>query len=182
MARSLNKVQLIGNLTSDPELRYTPQGTAVCSFTVATNRRWKDSAGQTKTEAMFHRIIAWSKLAEIVTQYVQKGTKIYLEGRLSNRDWQDRQGIAHSATEVVVEEVILLENKRVGRTPISPTAPTRINNTQPLTIPTDEQPMTAEDFIGNPEEPTPPEPEIEAVDTTVPTGKAEDLDINEIPL
>jgi len=117
--RNLNKVMLIGNATKDPELRYTPQGTAVCTFNVATNREWKDSTGQTKSEATFHRITAWSKLAEIISQYLKKGSKVYLEGRLSNRSWKDPQGQDHYITEIVADELILLDNKRTGQQPAS---------------------------------------------------------------
>ena len=113
--RSLNKVMLIGNVVKDPELRYTPQGTAVCTFTVAVNREWKDSTGQKKTEATFIRAIAWSKLAEIISQYMIKGGKVYVEGRLSNRTWKDKQGIDHYMTEIVTDELILLDNKKGTR-------------------------------------------------------------------
>jgi single-strand DNA-binding protein len=110
--KCLNKVTLIGNAAKDPELRYTPAGTAVCSFTVATNRDWKDSTGQTKTEATFHRVIAWSKLGEIISQYLVKGSKVYLEGRISNRLWKDKDGTNHNITEIVASEMILLDNKK----------------------------------------------------------------------
>jgi single-strand DNA-binding protein len=86
MARSLNRVQLIGNLTRDPELRYTPQGTAVCSFGLATNRSWTTETGEKKEEAEFHRIVAWNKLAELCSQFLTKGKKVYLEGRLSTKN------------------------------------------------------------------------------------------------
>ena len=83
MARSLNKVMLIGNLTRDPEMRYTPQGTAVCTFGVATNRSWTTESGEKKEDAEFHNVVAWNKLAEICTQLLKKGRKVYVEGRLS---------------------------------------------------------------------------------------------------
>jgi len=118
--KSLNKVMLIGNATKNPELRYTPQGTAVCSFNIATNREWKDSTGQPKSEATFHNIIVWNKLAEITAQYVTKGSKIYMEGRISNRSWKDQQGINHNITEVVADGLILLDNKTVQKIPLIP--------------------------------------------------------------
>ena len=111
MSRSLNKVLLIGNLTEDPEIKYTPQGTAVVNFTVATNRKWKDSAGKETDEATFTRCVAWSKLAEIIGQYLSKGKKVYIAGRLSNRNWDDKQGVKHYMTEVVVDEMIMLDSK-----------------------------------------------------------------------
>jgi len=118
--RSLNKVMLIGNAVKDPELKYTPQGTAVCSFSVATNREWKDSTGQKKEEATFHRVIAWGKLGEIISQYLTKGSKVYLEGRLSNRQWKDQAGVDHYMTEIVADELILLDNKKTVQQIVAP--------------------------------------------------------------
>jgi len=112
MARSLNKVLLIGNLTRDAELKYTPNGSAVCQFSVATNREWKDSQGQEKSETMFHRIVAWSKLAEIIPQFTMKGSKVFVEGRIVNRTWKDKAGVDHYITEIVANEVIVLDNKK----------------------------------------------------------------------
>lgn len=112
MARSLNRVQLIGNLTRDPELRYTPNGTAVCSFSLATNRYWTTEAGEKKEEADFHRIVAWNKLAELCSQFLIKGRKVYVEGRLSTRTWTAQDGTSRSTTEVVIDDMILLDNRR----------------------------------------------------------------------
>lgn len=114
MARSLNKVQLIGNLTRDPELKYTPQGTAVCSFGIATNRQWTTESGEKKDEADFHRLVAWNKLAEICAQLLKKGRKVYLEGRLSTRSWQAQDGTQRSVTEVVVSDMIILDKREDG--------------------------------------------------------------------
>jgi single-strand DNA-binding protein len=108
MANSLNKVQLIGNLTKDPELRQTPNGSSVCSFTVATNLTWKDANGQKQDKAEFHNIVTWGKLAEICNQYLQKGKKVYLEGRLQTRDWEAEDGSKRYKTEVVAENMIML--------------------------------------------------------------------------
>jgi single-strand DNA-binding protein len=108
MARSLNRVQLIGNLTRDPELRYTPAGTAVTTFSVATNRQWKTESGDQKDEAEFHRIVAWDKLAEICSQFLKKGRQVYVEGRLQTRRWQDKEGQDRTTTEIVISEMILL--------------------------------------------------------------------------
>ena len=118
--RSLNKVQLIGNLTKDIDLRYTPQGTAVCSFSIATNRSWKDAQGQVKEEATFHRIVAWSKLAEICSQILVKGKKIYIEGRLANRTWDDKQGVKHYITEIIANDLIVLDKRTEGAVSESP--------------------------------------------------------------
>ena len=103
---------LVGNLTKDPELKYTPQGTAVVNFTIATNRKWKDSSGKENDEATFTRCVAWSKLAEIIGQYLSKGKKVYVCGRLQNRNWEDKQGVKHYMTEVVVDDMIMLDGKR----------------------------------------------------------------------
>jgi len=110
--RSLNKVMLIGNLTKDPELKYTSQGTAVVNMTVATNRSWKTAKGEAQDEATFHRIVAWQKLAEICSQLLFKGRKVYIEGRLVTRSWDDEQGNKKYMTEIVANEMILLDSKR----------------------------------------------------------------------
>ncbi|MGA3292179.1 MAG: single-stranded DNA-binding protein [Candidatus Microgenomates bacterium] len=111
MARSLNKVMLIGNLTRDPEMRYTPQGTAVCTFGVATNRSWTTESGEKKEDAEFHNIVAWNKLAEICAQLLKKGKKVYVEGRLSTRSWQGQDGTQKQRTEVVISDMVILDKK-----------------------------------------------------------------------
>lgn len=112
MARSLNKVVLIGNLTRDPELRYTPQGTAVCTFGLATNRQWVTEAGEKKEDAEFHRLVAWNKLAEICSQLLSKGRKVYVEGRLQTRSWTGQDGNQRTSTEIVISDMILLDSRR----------------------------------------------------------------------
>jgi len=112
MAKSLNRVQLIGNLTRDPELRYTPNGTAVCSFGLATNRSWTTDSGEKKDEVEFHRIVAWSKLAELCSQFLAKGRKVFLEGRLQTRQWEAQDGTKKQSTEIVISDMILLDSKR----------------------------------------------------------------------
>jgi len=114
MARSLNKVTLIGNLTRDPELRYTPQGTAVCTFGLATNRQWVTESGEKKEDAEFHKLVAWNKLAEICSQLLTKGRKVYVEGRLQTRNWTGQDGAQRTTTEIVINDVIILDNKRDG--------------------------------------------------------------------
>lgn len=111
-SRSLNKVQLIGNLTRDPELRYTPTGAAVCTIGLATNRQWTTEAGEKKEETEFHRVVAWNKLAELCSQLLVKGRKIYVEGRLRTNQWQGQDGSQRSTTEVVIEDMIILDSKR----------------------------------------------------------------------
>jgi len=114
MARSLNRVQLIGNLTRDPELRYTPSGTAVCSFSIATNRSWTTDTGEKKDEVDFHRIVSWNKLAELCSQFLVKGRKVYVEGRLQTRSWAAQDGTQKQTTEIVINDMILLDSKRTG--------------------------------------------------------------------
>jgi single-strand DNA-binding protein len=113
MAKSLNKVTLIGNLTRDPELRFTPQGSAVCTFGLATNRQWTTDSGDKKEDVEFHRIVSWNKLAEICSQLLKKGRKVYVEGRLQTRSWQAQDGAQKSLTEVVISDMILLDSKMV---------------------------------------------------------------------
>jgi len=111
MARSLNKVMLIGNLTRDPEMRYTPQGTAVCTFSVATNRSWTTDTGEKKDEVDFHNVVAWNKLAEICSQLLKKGRKVYVEGRLTTRSWQAQDGTQKQRTEVIISDMVILDKK-----------------------------------------------------------------------
>jgi single-strand DNA-binding protein len=112
MARSLNKVMLIGNLTRDPELRYTPQGTAVCTFGVATNRQWTTESGEKKEDAEFHRVVAWNKLAEICSQLLKKGRKVYVEGRLQTRSWTGQDGTQRTSTEIVFSDMVILDSRQ----------------------------------------------------------------------
>ncbi|HET7099111.1 MAG TPA: single-stranded DNA-binding protein [Patescibacteria group bacterium] len=111
MAKSLNKVMLIGNLTRDPEMRYTPQGTAVCTFGVATNRSWTTDTGDKKDDVDFHNIVAWNKLAEICAQLLKKGRKVYVEGRLSTSTWQAPDGAQRNKTEIIINDMIILDRK-----------------------------------------------------------------------
>ncbi len=105
---SLNKVLLIGNLTRDPELRYTPQGTAVVNIGLAVNRRWKDKTGQQKEDVCFITVVAWDKQAEVCNQYLHKGKPIFVEGRLQFRSWQDNAGAKRSTIEVRAERIQFL--------------------------------------------------------------------------
>lgn len=109
--RSWNRVELIGNLTKDPELRYTPQGTAVATFTIATNRTYM-SDGEKKEEADFHRCVAWAKLAELCSQLMKKGNRVFVSGRLQNRSWEDQTTHQNrQMTEIVVEDMLLLTSR-----------------------------------------------------------------------
>lgn len=110
-ARSLNQVQLIGNLTRDPEIRYTPSGTAVCTFGIATNRQWVTESGERKEDVEFHRIVAWQKLAEICSKFLSKGRKVYVQGRLQTRSWKGQDGNDRQTTEIVIEDMIILDTR-----------------------------------------------------------------------
>jgi len=125
--KSLNKVQLIGNLTRDPELKYTPNGAAVCTISIATNRSWTTDTGEKKDEADFHRLVAWNKLAEICGQLLKKGRKVYVEGRLSTRSWQDKDGQTKYMTEVVLSDMILLDSRPTGETSTEVVGPEEFN-------------------------------------------------------
>lgn len=110
MARGLNKVMLIGRLGGDPEMRYTPSGKPLTKFRLAADRGWTTADGEKKTETEWFNIVSWGKLAEICNQYLNKGQRVYVEGRLHTRRWQDDEGNNHSAVEVVAQEMIMLDS------------------------------------------------------------------------
>ena len=114
MARGVNKVILIGNLGSDPEVKYTPNGAPVANFSLATNESWNDKDGQRQERTEWHRLVLWSKLAEIAGQYLKKGAKIYVEGRLQTRSWDDQSGQKRYMTEVVVNDMQMLDSRGEG--------------------------------------------------------------------
>jgi len=106
---NLNKAELIGNLTRDPEHRKLPSGTAVTTFTMATQHSWRDiKTKEQKESAEFHKVIAWGRLAEIISKYLKKGSKVYLEGKLQSRRWKDKQGNLRETTQVVANNMIML--------------------------------------------------------------------------
>jgi len=108
----LNRAMIIGNLTRDPEVRSTPTGKSVASFGVATNRYWNDANGQKQKQAEFHNVVFWGKLAEIVGQYLKKGQRIYVEGRLQTREWTGQDGIKRYRTEIIGENMIMLSARQ----------------------------------------------------------------------
>ena len=111
MARSLNRAELIGNLTKDAELRFTQQGTAVCSFVVATDRSWTTDSGEKKEQVDFHRVIAWNKLAELCNQLLKKSDKVYVAGRIANRSYE-KDGEQRQISEIIIDNMILLNSKQ----------------------------------------------------------------------
>jgi len=110
-SRCLNRVMLIGNLTRDPELRYTPGGMAVVSFGIATNRVWTTKQGERKEDAQFHRIVAWNKLAELCSQLLSKGRRVYVDGRIQYREFTDAENNKKQITEIIIDDMIILDNK-----------------------------------------------------------------------
>ncbi|MEW5799088.1 MAG: single-stranded DNA-binding protein [Bacteroidota bacterium] len=108
MSRSLNKVMLIGNLGKDPELKYTPSGVAVATFSMATSEQWKDQDGNAQERTEWHNIVAWRKLAEIVGEYLKKGKKVYVEGKLQTRNYE-KDGVKRYITEIVADQIIMLD-------------------------------------------------------------------------
>ena len=127
----LNRVMLIGNLTRDPELRNTPNGKAVASMSIATNRFWTDAQGQKQKETEFHNVVMWAKLAEIASQYLRRGSKVYVEGRLQTREWTGQDGIKRYRTEVIADNMIMLNGPSggEGKSAVSATlAPKEENN------------------------------------------------------
>jgi len=133
---NLNKAMIIGNLTRDPELRTTPNGTSVTSFGVATNFVWTDTNGQRQERAEFHNVVAWRKLAEIISQYLRKGSKVYIEGRLQTRSWNDQTGNKKYMTEIVAENMIMLDSKgssgAPNSTPAVSTPPPALEESTPI--------------------------------------------------
>lgn len=107
----LNKAMVIGRLTKDPEVRSTPSGQTVASFSIATNFVWTDQSGQKQEKVEFHNIVAWRKLAEICGQYLKKGAKVYLEGRLQTRDWVGQDGLKRYSTEIIADNMIMLDSR-----------------------------------------------------------------------
>ncbi|KKQ73659.1 MAG: Single-stranded DNA-binding protein [Berkelbacteria bacterium GW2011_GWB1_38_5] len=172
---SLNRAQVVGNLTRDPEMRYTPNGQAVCSFSVATNRRWRDKEGNQQEATEFHNIVAWGKLAEFVSQFMHKGNKIYVEGRLQTRSWEGQDGQKRNRTEIVMENFIPLTPKG-ATTSVAPSKPT-----------IEEFPPSAEATGGKPSEEAKPEKKLkkdlsaEASAKTEEKIEEDEINLDDIP-
>ncbi len=111
MARGVNKVILIGNAGADPELRYTPGGSAVSNFSIATNESWTNSSGERQERTEWHRIVVWGRLAEICNQYLRKGSKVYIEGKLQTSSWEGQDGVKRYTTEVVARDMQMLDSR-----------------------------------------------------------------------
>lgn len=170
--RSLNKVTLIGNLTRDPELRYTPSGTAVCTFGLATNRQWVTESGERKEDAEFHRLVAWQKLAEICGKFLSKGRKIYVDGRIQTRTWTGQDGQQRQTTEIVVEDMIILDSRRDGEEYTGSEPKPVVRNTQKA-----EKPEKSDPPIRRAEKAQKPD----APKSSDSAGKTEDISPEDIP-
>ena len=112
----LNRATIIGRLTRDPEVRSTPNGKSVASFSVATGRQWTDANGQKQKQTEFHNIVMWGKQAETSQQYLRKASKIYIEGRLQTREWAGQDGVKRTRTEIIADNFIMLDSKPAGGT------------------------------------------------------------------
>lgn len=169
-SRSLNRVLLIGNLTRDPELKYTPAGTAVCTFGVATNRSWKTTDGQTKEEVQYHRIVSWQKLAELCGKLLAKGRKVFLEGRLVYRTFTGRDGQQRTIAEIVLDDFIVFGDGRKAPEEI-PTESEKIQAAGTI-----EEKPTGEEISAQPPKATKSEPKKEKEE-----NKNEDVNPDDIP-
>lgn len=130
----LNRATIMGRLTRDPELRSLPSGRSVATFGVATGRMWTDANGEKQKQTEFHNIVMWSKLGEIANQYLKKGSRVYIEGRLQTRDWAGQDGVKRYRTEIVADNMIMLDSKpKVGNETPAPTANTNeFSNSLPV--------------------------------------------------
>ncbi len=133
----LNKVMIIGRLTQDPESKTIPQGATVTTFSVATNRSWKDQQGVQKDVTEFHNVVAWRKLAEICAQYLTKGKQVYIEGHLQTRNWEGQDGKKNYRTEIIADNMIMLGNKGDSSAPAR--APQQAMSAAPVAATSDEE-------------------------------------------
>lgn len=152
-SRSWNRVELIGNLTRDPELRFTPNGAAVCTFGVATNRSFV-SEGERKEEVDFHRLVAWNKLAELCNQLLKKGMKVFISGRLQTRSWEGADGQQRQTTEIVIEDMIVLTPKSNGEEKVA------VAESEPPKL-EPEEPVSAKASAGKEEKPAPKNEDVD---------------------
>ncbi|MDP3948318.1 MAG: single-stranded DNA-binding protein [bacterium] len=174
-SRSWNRVELIGNLTRDPELRYTPNGAAVCTFGMATNRTYV-TEGERKEEADFHRLVAWNKLAELCNQLLKKGNRVFVSGRLQTRSWEGQDGEKRNVTEIVIEDMILLTPKGSGEYTAPDdfgAEPVKTEEPKKEKAPKEEESEVAKEVSKEPEEELKPE-EPKAVEKPAPKEEVED--------
>lgn len=144
----LNRATIIGRLTRDPELRSLASGRSVASFSVATNRQWADPNGQKQKQVEYHNIVVWSKLAETASQYLHKGSRVYVEGRLQTREWTGQDGAKRSRTEIVCDNFIMLDSRTEGGSFSPSSAASTAPTYQPIEAPTEviEEEIKVEDI------------------------------------
>lgn len=143
----MNKAFILGNLTRDPELRQTPNGQAVCTFSVATNRVFTDSSGQKQKQTEFHNIVAWGRQAEVVNQYLKKGNPILVEGRIQTRNWQDQQGAKHWKTEIILERFEFVGSRKEEGSAGDGPSKTEANEETPIVeLPGEEEEVNMKDI------------------------------------
>jgi len=135
----VNKVILVGRLGRDPEVRYTPSGTAVANFSIATSEQWNNKDGEKQERTEWHKIVAWRRLGEICGEYLHKGSQIYIEGRLQTRDWEDRDGNKRYTTEVIAQNMQMLGSADKGGK--AETTGERFPVEEPITVPEDDIPF-----------------------------------------
>jgi single-strand DNA-binding protein len=145
MSMSLNRATIIGNLTRDPELRNTTNGQSVTNFSVATSSQWTDAAGQRQERTEYHSVVAWGKLAEICSQYLGKGRKVYVEGRLQTREWETPDAQKRQRTEIVADNMIMLDKAPPGGAP-APSMRTADQSAPPVDAGVGEQEIRIEDI------------------------------------
>lgn len=179
----LNKTMLIGRIIQDPELKTTPTGQSVASFSIATNRNWTDQSGQKQEKVEFHNIVAWRRLAEICGQYLKKGSKVYIEGHLETRNWTPQDGIKRYRTEIIADNMIMLDSKPQGVAPIqnfnAPPRPATPMQNQAAAAPAQNQ---ATPQYNSPEPPTiSQEDPVSQPISREPNPKEDDIKIEDIP-
>jgi len=146
--RCLNRVMLVGNLTRDPELKYTPAGTAICTFGLATNRSWTTSKGDQREEVQYHRIVAWQKLAELCGKLLNKGSKVYIEGRLTYRTFTGRDGAQRTIAEIVLDDFIVFgDGKKAAELEKIEAAKVEPEDLEKEAIPVEEETLPKEEVI-----------------------------------
>lgn len=143
---NLNRAMIIGNLTRDPEARTTATGKSVVSFAVATNHSWTNSAGVKQDEVEYHNIVAWTKLADICRQYLSKGRKVYVEGRLKTREWVGNDGVKRTRTEIIADNMIMLDRAPVGAVGAPSFAPAATAEDAPMSAPAAATPANEEEI------------------------------------
>lgn len=171
---SVNRATILGYLTRDPELRYTPNGQAVANFGIATNRRWKTPTGEMKEQSEFHDVVAWGKLAETTNQMLKKGSPAYVEGRLQTRSWEAPDGTKRYKTEIVAQLISALGAKGMA-TPEETTDETAAGPTADITASSPDQATTSND------EEMPKKSKGAKAEETKPTPNTDEISLDDIP-